>query len=576
MDPQLIADIINTTFQHHVHQSLEHEYVALQLVQINQRYSEQLHNHRYGLRSQTYFTLIFRQDPQITDAIDPTLILEQLRTIVFASWIHVTADELQKRQQRNVHTTPIQPSSKDRMALPKPSPSPWTPFLDFYLPACNAPHDDAYAIVTGLPITVDYFNNRRFLLHINDRFHDMLTPYLPAVMTDPITYPNLIGLRTGKFTSSSPTPQSTMVAYIAASHIDCFENLYQAQNRLFLTTKTQYFDFYGIKLRITPLPNSSLTGLELRNRLHEAYDLLYATFHEYTKVLIPIDYFTMPVTDEIINTILRAKYVKACIPFFQDETNSDPDHYVLFLVNCVHTTFADPNTLYEVITDFPPGLVQPPSAPVTAHPTQSQARNTTKHTSTFQDAVADDIAFLQLLTNTTKPDIPSPNNQIPSLITTSPPKRPHHPSGATIQPIPRRPKPATCPTPQDNMDVDVQPPDDHTTTTTDTDGGSIPSSQFHIFRNATPVESYRLHPENIPDNQYLFDPTHSQQTRLEVLDALGVAKTVLYQNYENTITYATNHKHIDIDQLKAIATQQPPTPPRAHNDSQAPPHDNHE
>jgi hypothetical protein len=83
------------------------------------------------------------------------------------------------------------------------------------------------------------------------------------------------------------------------------------------------------------------------------------------------------------------------------------------------------------------------------------------------------------------------------------------------------------------------------------------------MRNATPVESYPLHPEQIPDDQYLFDPTHSQQTRLEVYDALGVAKTVSYQNYENTLAYATNHKHIDIDKLKSIATQHPSTPPHA-------------
>jgi hypothetical protein len=77
LSPHLIANIINMTFQHHT-QGRTTEYVALQLVQINQRYTKQLFNNRYGLRSQTYFTLIFRQDPSITDAIDTMLILEQL------------------------------------------------------------------------------------------------------------------------------------------------------------------------------------------------------------------------------------------------------------------------------------------------------------------------------------------------------------------------------------------------------------------------------------------------------------------------------------------------------------------
>jgi hypothetical protein len=164
--------------------------VALQLVQINQRYTEQLHNNRYGLRSQTYFTLIFRQDPSITDAIDQTLILKQLRTIVFTNWIHLTASEIQQHQQSNIHTTSIQPRHPEQLKRPKPSPSPWTPYLDLYLPACNYHHDDALAIVTGLPTNVDYFDNRRFLIHLNEQIHELLLPYLPVIMTDSQTYPN--------------------------------------------------------------------------------------------------------------------------------------------------------------------------------------------------------------------------------------------------------------------------------------------------------------------------------------------------------------------------------------------------
>jgi hypothetical protein len=193
LSPHLIANIINMTFQHHT-QGRTTEYVALQLVQINQRYTKQLFNNRYGLRSQTYFTLIFRQDPSITDAIDTTLVLEQLRTIVFTNWIHITAVDLANRKHTNTHTSPIKPRTIEQLKKPKPSPSPWTPYLDLYLPACNHHSDVAFAIVTGLPTSVDFFDNRCFLLHLNECIYHILHPYLPPIMQDYSTYPNLIGL----------------------------------------------------------------------------------------------------------------------------------------------------------------------------------------------------------------------------------------------------------------------------------------------------------------------------------------------------------------------------------------------
>jgi hypothetical protein len=62
---------------------------------------------------------------------------------------------------------------------------------------------------------------------------------------------------------------------VAASHIDHFENLYHAQQKLFQHTKTPYIELYGIRLRITPLPNAMLTGTELRTKLHTACDALF-------------------------------------------------------------------------------------------------------------------------------------------------------------------------------------------------------------------------------------------------------------------------------------------------------------
>jgi hypothetical protein len=101
--------------------------------------------------------------------------------------------------------------------------------MDIYLPACNHDNDTAYGILTGLPTTVQYFNNRRLLVHLNERLHTILKPYLPTILQDYTTYPNLVGLRTGKFTSSAPIRKSHIVTYIATSHSNHFTSLYKAQ-----------------------------------------------------------------------------------------------------------------------------------------------------------------------------------------------------------------------------------------------------------------------------------------------------------------------------------------------------------
>lgn len=320
------------------------------------------------------------------------------------------------------------------------------------------------------------------------------------------------------------------------------------------------------------IDSASFAGLTRSRTLKEC------AVREHTKQILNFpriySYFTKSVDNHVITSILKAQYVKACIPFFQDETDPDPDHYVLFLVNCCHTTYINPDTIYEVIKDFPPGLIQPPTTITTI--TTDQPNHPDEPYASYMD---DDIAFLHLLANAPEPE---PTDTIPTHITTSPPKRPHQSSGSTVQPIPQWPKPTTTHTPiHDQMDVDKQQPDESTTSTTTDDHNHAESfsqpCDFPLFANNSPVESYKLHPEHIPDNQYQLNLAHSQQTRLEVLDALGVAKTISHHIYERTLSYASKHKHIDIDKLKHIATQQPlPSASGAHNDKQAPPHHNHE
>jgi hypothetical protein len=560
LSPQHIADIITTTFHHHV-QNGTATYVALQLVQINQRYTEKFRN-RNTLDSQTYYTLIFRQDPAITDAIDMSLVLEQLRTIAWTNWLHLTAAEIADRTQNNCVTSSIKPRHPDRLQKPKPSPSPWTPFMDLYLPACNNLANTAYGILTGFPMPVQYFNNRRFLVYLNKRLYDLLKPFLPMIMQDYLTYPNLIGLRSGKFTTSAPTHHTNTVTYVAAPHSDRFTSLLDAQHKYFQHNKCQHFDMFGIHFRITPLPNSTPKGLEIRNKLHEAYDILFDTFTAYRKVPIPMQYFTTDITDTVITQIIKTTHVKAFIPYFQDETNPDPDHYVLFLTNHTQFLYTTANNLYDVLPDFPVGLITPPANTPensTNHPTPSTDATST---TTYDQHYDDDLAFLTLLTtqtdtqeqartqNTdstdsiTTTDTPMLNatepSTIPNQISTS--KRPHNPSGETITPELCRSKHT-----QDNDSMVIDDP----TNTNHTDA---------------------LPPESIPDADYMFDQNHSQDTRLEIMDALGIAKTHSLQHYQQTYNYVAHSKQIDITYMKQLATNLLD----AHNDSKASPNKHHE
>jgi hypothetical protein len=70
----------------------------------------------------------------------------------------------------------------------------------------------------------------------------------------------------------------------------------------------------------------------------------------------------------------------------------------------------------------------------------------------------------------------------------------------------------------------------------------------------------------------MFDQNHSQDTRLEIMDALGIAKTHSLQHYQQTYNYVAHSKQIDITYMKQLATNLLD----AHNDSKASPTKHHE
>jgi hypothetical protein len=139
-----IANIITTTFDHHVAEEMA-TYVALQLVQIDEHLSAHDQN-------QTYFTLIFRQHPDVTDAIDPLLVLNQLREIVWTDWLHFDASGIHHNREINMTTQRPAKLNKphERALIPAPTNTPWTPYLDLYIPACNSNTEKALGVLTGL------------------------------------------------------------------------------------------------------------------------------------------------------------------------------------------------------------------------------------------------------------------------------------------------------------------------------------------------------------------------------------------------------------------------------------------
>lgn len=574
---QTISDILQTTFEHHMEHKLnDDDYFALQLVQINQRPISD--TDKKDMRGQTYFTLYFRQDPTITDAIDSTLILDQLRTLVWADWLHNDITELNRRHQLNCLTTPLKYT--DKVPINPPSNSPWVPYLNLYIPACNHYSDRAAGILTGIPISTQYFDNRRFLVYLNNQIHTILYDFLPTVMKDFTIFSNLIGLQSGKFTSSAPLKLTSSLTYVAASDSDQFTHLYLAQHRYFQATKKQAIEIYGLTIRIISLPPTSTKGLQIRTQLHHSCTALAKRFNRYVKLPIPYELFLEPVDEKTIHRILQTTYVEAVLPYFHDETQPEPDHYVLFLLSNFETIYITIHSLYRTLKDFPRHIIKLPPAPVKQAPTQEVAAPKP----VYHDYFDDDLAFLQQLANIdtpTSPQInsitsehPSDDHSIPQQITTT--KRPHHPTGATI--TPQRQKAKNRPTqgnapgsfhpsfhPPDSMEVEhpIHTTEDSNTSTSELDSNSLEEHQ----RETPQFTPTHLPSEYIPDDQYAFDPSHSQQTRLEIMDTLATAKALSHRHYQKTLEYVTSHKHVDVDHLKNLTkvTQ------RARNESKAPP-----
>jgi hypothetical protein len=175
--------------------------------------------------------------------------------------------------------------------------------------------------------------------------------------------------------------------------------------------------------------------------------------------------------------------------------------------------------------------------------------------------LANDLAFLNKLATPETPTSPQctaisdPTNEdntdkpIPSNITTI--KRNHTSSGSTVQPARQKAKQT------DTMDVDHNQDDESETTAF----GNQHQPETPSNSQSSPTSS-----EYIPDEQYKFNLAHSQATRLEVIDALAIAKARSKTNYKQTLDYVNNHAQVNVDHLKRLAM----APRRAHNDSTAP------
>lgn len=173
------------------------------------------------------------------------------------------------------------------------------------------------------------------------------------------------------------------------------------------------------------------------------------------------------------------------------------------------------------------------------------------------------------------PEHPDPTDTVPQQITA---KRPHFPSGETVQPQHQKPKSQTAasdPQLTDAMEVDHtnQTPHDQNTVTSDTTDPSYGGLQHPFLLNERPdvpdPADYQDR-ETIPDAEYQFDLTHSQPTRLEVLDALAVAQSISPITYQRTLDYVQTGGYLDISYLQSLSKHNFPQH-GAHNNSTASP-----
>lgn len=548
--PQTIADIINTTFQHHATLQTA-PYIALRLVQITETRRQTWTKPQ---KDQSYFTLIFLQNPDIVDAIDPSLVLEHLREIVFSDWFHFAAHEIKFHRENNMLTSQALNNSKpeDRKQFSAPSNSPWLPYLDMYLPPCNCFDDKVYGIINGFPITMDPFEkNRRFPIYLARRFYDILYDFLPPTLKDYHLFPNLIGIRKGKFASSALN-QTHSVFYVAASSQAEFDGFHQAYTRYIQAKEKQspgkpaFIELYGLRLCIIPMPPSGQRGVRIREALHAACQHLHKQYKNNTvKLILHSSHFKVPITDNIINKILATQLVISFIPDFPDETIVDPQQYHLYVRDVATTHYLDIYTIEEKLKDFPKGLLAPLPLPTEEKPAASPAKTAAQQA--FATMQHDLQALTYLVQTPYQPEITQ--DSIPTHIVTPAPKRQHIPTGETVHPPPQKPK-------NYNYDPMLNGPNtmdiDHTTHTDDTSTDTGAQASFQEHQPSVNLDQSD-DPESIPDSQYEFNLQHSQNTRLEIMDTLNIAKSKSTERFNTVHNYITSVPHPDLDHAKKMA-----------------------
>lgn len=164
--------------------------------------------------------------------------------------------------------------------------------------------------------------------------------------------------------------------------------------------------------------------------------------------------------------------------------------------------------------------------------------------------------------------MPSPaTDHVPQQIIT--PKRTHQSSGQTVHPPKSRPRstntshgafhPSFNPPPHDTPMADVEE-SDHSTSTQSS------------FQERQPDFAHFKHPDStfyIPDSQYEFDKSHSQNTRVELLDAIAIARTISPTREQETraLILRKQSAPLNLTEIKTFASRKS----RARNDPHARP-----
>jgi hypothetical protein len=315
------------------------------------------------------------------------------------------------------------------------------------------------------------------------------------------------------------------------------------------------------------MPDRTRQGFEIRANIHTAASALHDNLKNAKKLAIPIDYFTEDVNTTTINRILRTRLVIAFVPDFEDESNDRISHYILFVIHNYQTYDLGIKNLETILPDFPKNLIKVPVTPVS--PPKSTPQTPTVIIETNHQSDLEAFAYMlqspAFARSTSTINIPPP-----TTITT--PKRPHIPTGETVTPLKQKSKSQVMPI---NLPPDNAQTSDTATTSTQ-DSLSYPTFPEHqnedIMMDEDEYFDHNDEEEEIPDTQYEFCLEHSQPTRLEIMDALGIARSISTKRYKETYHYITRHGNaVDIEQLKHFAAR-PQTPPqhnRAHNDSSA-------